>query len=60
MELLLGIEVFITAFSYWARPTDEYDEAYFFTDQSEFEITAGERELSQEEFFNLWGKAIAQ
>jgi hypothetical protein len=45
---------------YWATPSSEYDEEYFFTDQPEFELTEDEEEISQEEFLSLWGKALSQ
>ncbi|WP_018694168.1 hypothetical protein [Algicola sagamiensis] len=45
---------------YWATPSDEFDEEYFFTDQPEFEMTEEEEEISQEEFSLLWEKAVAQ
>jgi hypothetical protein len=45
---------------YWATPSGEYNEEYFFTDQPEFELTEDEEEISQEEFLSLWDKALSQ
>ncbi len=45
---------------YWATPSDEYDEEYFYTDQPEFELSEAEIEITTEEFFKLWEQAINQ
>jgi hypothetical protein len=45
---------------YWATPSDEYDEEYFYTDQPEFEPTAKDVEITKDEFLNLWEQAINQ
>ena len=45
---------------YWATPSNQYDVAYFFTDQPEFELTDSETEMTQEEFLNLWDRALNQ
>lgn len=45
---------------FWATPTDEYDEQYFYTDQPHFELNETETEVSKDEFHYLWKKATEQ
>ncbi|ABC30277.1 hypothetical protein HCH_03534 [Hahella chejuensis KCTC 2396] len=45
---------------YWATPSDEYDEEYFFTDQPEFSLSKNDLEISSDEFLDLWKVATTQ
>lgn len=45
---------------YWATPTDEFDEAYSFTDQPEFDPSEYDAEIERDEFLALWTAALRQ
>lgn len=45
---------------YWATPSDEFDERYAYTDQTQFEFLDSEVEIPEGEFLELWRKALEQ